>query len=344
MRAFKILILLPAFVWLCSCSTELEVNAPYKERKVIYCILNPQKPFQTARISKGFLNEGRSATDIAKNNRDSILFKVEDILVELIEVTPTKPENKKWTLTHFTENNKEEGVFYSPDQLLYKTENIQLDTSNFVSYRYKIRVTNKITGSVSEASSNLVGRNFRIVSPFLEDPKAPLNFRFSSKTNSDIKVVVPVNSAIVEAVLSWNVRLIKTKGGINDTSVEIWKMTSPGILGIPQKSDQATGIIGAGEFWRFLDQEVTKRGNDSVTGRRIIGGDLELTCANEEYRNYREVNGNYNPITQSSPIYTNVSNGLGIVCSQNQKTFKITLDRPTQDSILLRVPQFKLIR
>ena len=320
------------------------MNAPYREKKVIYCILNPQLPFQTVRISKGFLSDGRPATDIAKNNPDSILYKPEDILVELIEETSSKTENKKWMLSPFIITSKDSGTFYFPDQLLYKTADIELDTLTLQTQKYKIRVTNKITNQVSEASSNLVGRNFRIRNPFLENPGDPLVFRFSTRNKTEVKIDIPTNAALIEASLSWNIRVVKEANGIADTATETWQMSGPGFLGIAQSSTQANGAIGPGNFWRFLQDEVVKRGNANVKNRKILGGQMLVSTANNEYSTYKEVNGNYNPITQSTPIYTNVSNGLGVVCSINQRTFKTLLDLSVRDSVAIRVPEFKLIK
>ena len=324
-----------------ACSTDLEVNAPYQEKKVIYCLLNPREPFQVARISKGFLNEGRSALDIAKNNRDSILYDTNDILVELIQFYPniSIPE-KKWTLKPFTEYNKETGIFYAPDQLLYKTENIRLDTQKLIDVRYKLQVTNKITNHVSSGTTELVGRNFGLFQPMEEGlPSNPRSVEFSSKKATSIRFIRPDNASLTEGIFKWMIEVTRSD---NEKSTEIWEMTSPGKMGDGDNGQQIFGTVSAGQFWRFLRQEVETRGNINVIKRKFIGGELILTSASSEYKKYRDVNSNYNPITQSTPIYTNVTNGLGVVCSINELIYKVSLDGLTQDSILVYVPEFKL--
>jgi len=341
-NTFSFLFILSFFAGLLGCSTDLEVNAPNQEKKVIYCILNPRQPFQVARISKGFLNEGKSALDIAKNDRDSILYDTNDILVELIQFYPkiATPE-KKWTLSPYTENNKEDGVFYSPDQLLYKTANITLDTQNLPEVRYKLRVTNKITNKISEGITELVSRKFGLYDPQFDDLSAsnPRPVSFSSKRATNVKFNRPENVSLTEGVFKWTIEVTKSN---NEKSIEVWEMTSPGKMGDGENSVQIAGQVSPGEFWRFLRQEVSERGNADVIQRKFIGGQLKLTGASSEYKKYLDVNSNYNPISQSTPTYTNVSNGLGVVCSINELIYNVAVDRVTQDSIIARVPEFKL--
>ena len=341
-KPFTYLLIFSGLIWIAGCSTELEVNAPYVERKIIYCVLDPTLAFQTVRLSKGFLNKGRSALEIAKNSPDSILYKPEDILVELIESTSSKPENRKWVMSSFTSNGKEEGIFYSPEQLLYKTVDLKLDSTNLGTTRYKIRVINKVTNHVSEASTNLVGRNFTITSPTPDNPNDPINF--FSRTKNDIKVNIATNTALCEAYINFYVKVTREKGGISETSNETWSMTSPGLLGSTPSSPAATGSVGLDLLWQFLQFKVDEQKNENVTGRKIQGGFIQVFGANEEYERYKSVNGNYNPITQSTPIYTNVTNGLGILCSRNSKSFPMNLDLKTRDLINSKVPEFKLIK
>jgi hypothetical protein len=57
------------------------------------------------------------------------------------------------------------------------------------------------------------------------------------------------------------------------------------------------------------------------------------------------VNGNYNAITQSQPVYSNISNGaLGIFCARNRRTYTVALDRNIPDSLRARFPELKLIK
>ena len=342
-----------------SCSTELEVNAPYRETKVLYSILDPTLPFQTVRISKGFLSDGRSALDIAKNSPDSSLYTSGVLLVELIEKKDTvfvvKNQStgsfesidsvvvkRRWVCKDTVYTGKPEGVFYSPDQLVFKTPNLLLDTTNFTTVKYTIKVTNKATGNISEAITNLPARNFRIIEPSSDIPSDPVSFNFRSKADSKIRVSKPTNVEIAQITISWRIRVIRNSAGIVDTVFEDWFMNSPGIA--PIQGLEAQGFFGRGQFWPFVQNEVTSRGNANVVSRKFMTGRMDVYGGNKEYDNYRTVNGNYNVITQSLPIYTNVSNGLGIVCSRNLRSFPVKVSNSSLDTLNVRVPDFKLVK
>jgi hypothetical protein len=324
-----------------SCSTKLEVNAPYRETKVLYSILDPTLPFQTVRISKGFLSDGRSALDIAKNSPDSSLYNPGVLLVELIE-KKSGIETRRWVCKDTLYTNKPEGVFYSPDQVVYKTQNLLLDTTNFTNVTYTFRIENKATGNVSEAITNLPARNFRILEPISDVPADPVTINFRSKADSRIRVSQPANVEIAQISILWRIRVISNIGGVLDTTFEDWFMNNPGLA--PIQGSEAQGIFGRGQFWPYIQSELARHTNTNVVSRKFLTGRMDVYGGNKEYDNYRTVNNNYNVITQSLPIYTNVSNGLGIVCSRNLRSFPVKVSNSSLDTLNVRVPDFKLVK
>jgi hypothetical protein len=103
--------------------------------------------------------------------------------------------------------------------------------------------------------------------------------------------------------------------------------------------------FGPGSFWSFIRAELTARGSENVESRKFMPSYIEVLAGNRDYDNYRVVNGNYNAITQSQPIYTNVSNGgLGVFCGRNKRTYSISLDDNLIDTLQLRFPEMKLTR
>jgi len=322
-----------------SCSTKLEVNAPYRETKIMYAILDPTLPYQSIRVSKGFLSDGRSALDIAKNSPDSSVYNPGNLLVELIELKSGN-EIRRWVCYDTLMTDKPEGTFYSPDQVIYKTPSIFLDTTNFQSLSYIFRATNKITGNISEAKTNLPARNFRINEPLSDFPTDPTTLNFRSVAETKIRVSAPINVAVAQITINWNVRVIKNAAGVLDTTIENWLMNSPGI--IPIQGMEAQGSVGKGQFWPFVQRELVARGSENVVSRKFLISRMDVFGGNKEYDNYRVVNGNYNVITQSLPIYSNVSNGLGIVCSRNQRSFPVRLSNNNIDTLKVRFPALKL--
>lgn len=324
--------------FLSGCSTELDVNAPYKEVKVIYALLDPREPFQTVRISKGFQNEGRSAEDIARNSPDSSLYGPGILKVELLEVAKNGQIRRAFVLNDTIISPKDSGLFYYPEQLVYKSPDFKIDST----VNYKVRVTNTRTGSISEASTSFVGRKLRIISPIQDNPSDPLTLAFSSTRNTELRLERFSGGAVMQAYLHWNIRTFTSPTEFYD---EVWSWNAPNELSFNNDADnQARGFFAPAAFWNFLRREADARGGATVFGRKIQNAWIEVVGASTEYKTYREVFNNYNSLTQSLPYYTNVSNGLGVVAFRNGGTFPLQLDNASADSIPLRVPQFKIIK
>lgn len=331
-----------------ACSTELEVNAPWRETKVVYGILDPTLPFQTFRIGKGFLSEGRSALDIAKNSPDSSLFNPDNLSVTLFEMkllaSGRMDTIQKVQLFADTISSKNQnGDFYAPDQLIFRTPAMQLDTitaANLIQYRILIR--NKITGKASEAFTQVPGKELTVrnwAAIGLSD-RGPFSLDFGSRKKTSININKAVNTAVVQLTLNWKVQVISTSG---DTIIETWKMSSG--LENDIQGDQKEIIFGPGSFWNFIASELGKRSSENVASRKFLPGLMEIFAGNTDYDNYRLVNGNYNAITQSQPVYSNISNGaLGIFCARNRRTYTVALDRNIPDSLRARFPELKLIK
>ena len=329
---------LAAFIAL-GCSTELEVDAPYQERKVIYSILDPTLNYQIIRVSKGFLTDGRSALEVARMP-DSLLYDTSIVRVELVEKIPNRPV-RTFLCRDTLIKNKEAGIFYYPDQLSYVVSGIRLDTSQYGRTRYTVRVTNRLSGLVAEGETDLPSNITRIESPIADISNQPPTIFFPSKGEAKIRITRPSNVEMLQMRMVWNIAVLRTGG---DTIRESWVMESPGTFEGVGNQPSIEGRIGPGTLYDFLAREVRNRGNDGVVGRKFEAGRLEVFFANSEYYRYKTVNNNYNVITQSLPIYTNVRNGLGVVCSRNFRSFPILLDRVNQDSAAVRVPEFKRIR
>lgn len=325
---------------LLSCSTDVKVNAPYKEVKVVYCFIDPNLPFQTARISKGFQNEGLSAYEIAKNP-DSSQFVSGIIKVDLIEMSNTGIKRilpMKDTLI----SSKEPGLFYYPGQILYKTANFKVDTGQkYLNIRYKIRITNTRTGAISEAETPIVGRDIDIQRPFADVEGEPYLFTFSNKAPTELRVGRCTNAQIMQAYFFWKV--LVTKEG-NVTEEEIWRWNSPGdFVFVSDEANSGTATIGPRTFYNFVRSELNRRGNQGVVSRKFLLSELEILSASGDYKKYREAFNNYNSLTQSLPIYTNVSNGLGVMAAINYRRFPIRLSGLSQSYIQDSIPDSKFI-
>jgi hypothetical protein len=245
--------------------------------------------------------------------------------------------------------SKDTGIFYAPNQMVFKTPNFKMDTTDFANITYTFKVTNKLTGKVSEAASNVPGKKFFITSPVVEDQKDGATFYYTSENRPNVVAINrPPNTEIVEIFLNWRFKTIRQVGGVEEITYENWLFKSPGLCqsqGGNAATATAKGSSGKNQVMSFIERELASRGSENVVSRKLQGSTMELYFGNKEYDNYRIVNGNYNAITQSTPIYSNVSNGgLGIVAGKNYGTFPIRIDNQTIDTLQKRYPSLKIIK
>ena len=152
-----------ACLWACflsflllSCSKDFNSNAPYRDATVVYGILNADDEVQYIKIYKGFLTDGNAYE--AAQIYDSLYY-FDKITVDMEEYSDGRKINT-WRLDTTTAIPRDlDGDMSAPKQLLYV-----FDQPINVANTYKLVITNKETGRVVTAETNVVGES-RIISP-----------------------------------------------------------------------------------------------------------------------------------------------------------------------------------
>ena len=314
-----------------ACSTELDVNAPSRETKVVYCVLDPSLSFQTARVSRGFLSEGRSAYELAQI-ADSNLYNPANLEVNLLELRRSSTGRfdtvGRYLMRAETINTKDtvSGDFYGPEQMVYRTDNFNLGaTSNPDLMKYCLRVRNKISGKVSEAYTQVPGSDLSIMNKIEYDLTPPnttiiigLIPLLMRQTNTKFEIKKTPNTSFIQLIVRWNLQVFLEDG---TSRTEEWSMPS-GYF--DQGSSTIFASFDSKTFYSTLDGQVRIRGNAGVVKRKFVSGTLEIFAGNTDYDSYRTVNNNFNSFSQSQPVFTNFSNGaLGILCAKNRKSYLV---------------------
>ncbi|MDL2296469.1 hypothetical protein LJC68_01625 [Bacteroidales bacterium OttesenSCG-928-B11] len=110
------------------CSKELELNDPSKQVTIVYAIINPSEPTQYFKIYKGYLTDGNAIE--AAQHWDNIYYHVDSIEVKLVEYNGAN-KVKEFLLDTTTAIPKDSGVFTYPAQLLYCTDEVINDESEY---------------------------------------------------------------------------------------------------------------------------------------------------------------------------------------------------------------------
>jgi len=134
-----------------SCSEDFQVTAPYKDITFIYGFLDMRDTAHYIRIQKAFLDENKSAIDMAKEADSNFYNSLE---VRIKELSGT---NVVWSdlLTRVDMNQegypKDSGVFFSTPNYAYKFKR-PLNAN----YKYRLVVSNLATGDVDSSEISII--------------------------------------------------------------------------------------------------------------------------------------------------------------------------------------------
>ena len=156
MRFFHFLFACVTAVLLTACSKDFNSNAPYRDATIVYGIINADDDVQYVKIYKAFLTDENAYE--AAQIYDSLYY-FDKITVDLEEYVNGRKVNT-WRLDTTTAIPRDlNGDLSAPKQLLYCISH-PINVAN----TYKLLITNKETGRVVTAMTDVVGETM-ITSP-----------------------------------------------------------------------------------------------------------------------------------------------------------------------------------
>lgn len=292
---------------LLSCETDFDVTAERKDVTVVYGLLNQQDTFSYIKVNKAFLGEGDALLMAA--NPDSSYYPFEDIEVWLEEYSDGNFTGLAIPFDTITIHDKEAGVFYYPDQVLYYAHTLgKLKQAN----TYRVIVTNTKSGKIVYAETPLVSA-FSIERP-LWNPNNPVT-GFNGTVPYSANWYTAANGKRYEMVVRFN--YYETEFGSGDTAFKYldWKFPV-------KKAETLSGgrlmeikYDGAG----FLGMIRNNIPADPDMKRGIGMIDFIITVGADELNTYIEVNEPSSSLITERPEYSNIENGIGIFSARYQK-------------------------
>lgn len=307
---------------LSSCSTDLDVNAPYKQIPVVFAFVDPAATTQYARVQRTFQNRSGDARNIARNERDSVEYKTNEIEVSLWRANGGRVgiyEARELT------NKDTVGAFFAPNHRVYAL-NTPAGTL-LPGERYRIVVKRLATNdSTVQAVTQAVGPfNFNLptnatnLSPSDTislktidiTPAAGGKFRIQYWSNCFARTTAINIRVLYEEVTTGGVVTVKDvwyNNAFRQLEPEI--RTNCGRGPEPLKG----GEISSDALFQALVDSIPAA-DASVSLRYFRGMEFYVYAASKEVADYQDVNFQFQPITQSVPTYTNIANGLGLFAS-----------------------------
>jgi hypothetical protein len=308
---FLLFLLLPLLLLTWSCEEDFNINAPYKDITVIFGLIDPGEDTIFLKINKAFLGEG-NVMEMAKIEDSSIYV---TSLKATIEEWENGDLKRSYNLDTITINNKEEGTFYNPYQIIYYTPYEPVTSRE---YRLKVEVNNREITAVTNLVNDFTIKKPNAGSPFIQ---------FKPDVVGKIEWTSAVYGKRYEAVIR-----IKYKELFLDSPDTVFKYVD-WAMGT-QKSVNDNGgedmlvEYNNNAFYTFIADKIPYEDpatEANVNERFTNNVDFIIAVAAEQLNLYMEVNEPSNSIVQERPEFSNIDNGLGLLSSRfkNQRTKKI---------------------
>ena len=136
-----------------SCTTEVDLTAPYDSFPVVYGLLEVQADTQWVKINRTWLGEGNQL--VAAQIADSSEFEAGSVDAHIVELIPSSsgeivgnelPTGREWQIRDTLVDNKEvDGAFFGPTQRLYFAPTVEESLRDDMLYRVEMALPDGIS-------------------------------------------------------------------------------------------------------------------------------------------------------------------------------------------------------
>lgn len=325
------LLLFLAAATLAGCSTDLEINAPYKNVTVVTGLLNMRDSVHFVKINKAFLGEGDAFVYAAI--RDSNEYRDEDITQMVVyRVNASGLPIDSFPLQDTLITGRVPGDFYYPEQKVYyfRTPNRILNQSGTPQINsgptflhqaglYKIKL--KVKGQDITSTTN-IANDITIAANDQDTINNASAINFMNATGSGYGIYEFNWTSSVSGNPWTNRRFVVTLEFKYDevrdgVSQRIVKSRNLGTV-VATAGAQPLAVTLPGEtFFSWLRNSIP---NDPSVDQRIFRGiDIKVDVANAEFHTYLTLTEPISSIVEDRPSYSNVEGAYGLWASRYYK-------------------------
>ncbi|MCD4696738.1 MAG: hypothetical protein K8S16_10915 [Bacteroidales bacterium] len=337
-----------------SCETDFKTIANYEDITVVYGLLDQKDSNQYIKINKAYLSEGDVLT--YAQNPDCTNY-INKLNVWMEEWTESGDPIGTIVFDTTTIYNKEPGLFYYPEQVLYNWQRPETpfgfeyviigfnDTIDIIpiwlneNSIFKLKIQNPESGKIISSETKLV-KEFCFTSPppsvfiiFINDPSGQKSFAWDEAENGGkyefemrfyYQEVLHNSSDTLSKYITLAKNTVSASAGSNGLTYYYKDQSF---------FSSCTNLI---PYSSPADEENVK---DRLTGNV----EVTVSVAEEEYALYIQVNEPSTSIVQEKPQYSNIENGIGLFSSRYRK--KLIKDLHTQsvsELVQIEALKFKL--
>lgn len=309
-----------------SCSTNVDLYCDYKDIPIVYGLIDVKADTNFIKITKAFCGNNENPIDASEvaliTDSSTYPGKLKAYIMELQSThgQPYVATGRSFELDTLTIHNKEEGIFYAPDQKLYFTTEHFNTNGDGQNYKYKLVVI-KPDGDTVTASTTMVGGNLNIMCSKVLFQLAPTNavepLHFhTSKEAVVYEISMQFNyreqrpgQETVRKQVSWSYGA-KPLSGYEKISEDVYSMSYP----LNTMFNALSNAIGDDTIWDINHPNVTRYIDDFVISMSAGGHELFESC-----QMIQEI-GN----AHTTSTYSNIDGGYGLFSS------RVTISRTAQ--------------
>lgn len=305
-----------------SCSNEVDLTGEYKDTPIVYCLLNPKDTAHYIRIQKAFLVDG-NVLQTAKIP-DSLTYNPSDLDVKIVALSQVD-SNLTDTITFAYQPGAvtDTGLFAKEGIMLYKST-AELN----VFAQYKLLIVNK------KLNKKITSRTGLVYSFVFKTPSGSgvVNLNSTSLTGYTLRWISAVNGRIYqpEIVFRWREVPLSDPNSAGTPDSLVWRLTAK------ESTSNALGAemdlnLPQNSFYRYVGEHVPVK-----TGiKRVIGMlSFRFYVGTQELATYVDVNKPSVGLIQEKPVYTNITNGLGIFSGRSLFVKDMSMGDPGKDTLI----------
>ena len=321
-----------------ACTTDVDLYADYKDIPVIYGLLNAKADTNYIRINRAF--SGSNDSHINANEvaliADSCNYpgKLRAYIVEYRNVygNDYQPTGDTLMLDTTTIQNKQDGIFYSPNQKVYfTTDKDKFSNNNSHSkYLYKL-VVHKGNDTVTAKTGIVGGEGFKIATYSLNFNAEP------SDRTGKIKFSAAENAVFYDLEFVFNYHESINGGPMVDKQVS-YSCGSKSVEGLTTENSLFYFTYNENILFNLLEEAIgadTVYDNNHPNVERsfdIKPIQIKLSAGADELYNYIQVNSETG-FSQAVPDYTNVTGGYGVFSSRISLIQEASISAGTQKDL-----------
>ncbi|NRA48894.1 MAG: DUF4249 family protein [Phaeodactylibacter sp.] len=305
------------------CSTEVNLEAEWKDIPIIYSFLNIQDTTHYVRVQKAFLEPGGDALQIAQIN-DSIYYNNAVVTLE------NRTKGTSFVLERVNGEDegllKEEGVFSNSPNILYKVSAEEADLEGGDEIFIRVDRGDDVLPATAETV---------ILSPIDSVAASPANNINRWRYEQLLPVVWKpgAESQIFDVRFIIHYREVTPGQGDEPEAKTVEWVINKSVLREDEDSQREKVDVSGEGFYAFLGSAIPPSEGEI---RIFDFFDIVITGAGPEFRDFILVEQANAGITsaQNIPVYTNVEGGLGVFTSRYQLVRKgIRLGGEARDTL-----------